>query len=69
VSVRGPGEVMGLGRGNNAGLPFFRTCFKGLFVEYSSELLDNVLADVTGMAFDRWLHMAVLNCFDLYTRG
>jgi hypothetical protein len=69
VSLLGPGELYGLGRGDNSGLPFFRSCFRGLHIEYSSDLVRNILADTTGHAFDRWLHSSMLNCFDVYTRG
>jgi hypothetical protein len=69
VAMHGPGEVYGIGRGDNSGYPFFRSCFRSLQVEYSKELVHNVLADATGAAFDRWLHASMLNCLDVYTRG
>jgi hypothetical protein len=67
--MRGPGEVYGIGRGNNSGHPFFRSCFRSINVEYSPDLVSNVLADSSGSNFDRWLHASMLNCYDLYTRG
>jgi hypothetical protein len=69
VSLRGPGELHDQGRGDNSGLPFFRACFRALQIEYSPDLIRNVLADATGAAFDRWLHVSVLSSYDSYNRG
>jgi hypothetical protein len=66
--MRGPGEVYGARRAES-GHPFFRSCFRSLQVEYSRDLIQNVLADATGGAFDRWLHISMLNCYDTYTRA
>jgi hypothetical protein len=53
----------------NSGHPFFRACFTAVEIEYSLDLVQNVLADDTGDAFDRWLHLSVLGCYDLYNRS
>jgi hypothetical protein len=69
VSIRGPGEVNGSGHGNSSGHLYFRACFRTAELEYSDDLMKNVLADASGAAFDRWIHTSVLHSFDLYNKS
>jgi hypothetical protein len=59
--MRGPGEVHGTSQRSDCGKFTYRACFQHLHVEYSQELVRDVLADVTGVSFDRWIHASLLN--------